>query len=178
MKRKEKDERFDAPPGPWTANVPRVSRPGTAAAAAAAEEVKVEDKVEQQPPPRRGRTPYQMQQRWNKLLNEFDALVKGRLRSPTRTCGDGFCHMWAALGAVQCLDGSGSNEISQRDYSFRMPAMMTRLRELAGRNSCPAEYRENVAKLVPPVYHGVIAAHELQPSTAQQATLTFSEPGT
>jgi len=182
VKRKVKDPRFDPLPLPelWSLNAPRASRSGSSRAAAAAAEVEVQVKVEQ-PLPRRGSkavsTPYQRQQRWNKLLNELDALVKGGLRCPTRTCGDGFCHMWAALGAVQCLDGSGSDDISQRDYSYRMLAMLTRLGEIAGRKSCPAEYREDIAKLVPPEYRGVIAAHELKPSTAQQATLTLSKPG-
>ena len=182
VKRKVKDPRFDPLPLPelWSLNAPRASRSGSSRAAAAAAEVEVQVKVEQ-PLPRRGSkavsTPYQRQQRWKELLNELDALVKGGLRCPTRTCGDGFCHMWAALGAVQCLDGSGSDDISQRDYSYRMLAMLTRLGEIAGRKSCPAEYREDIAKLVPPEYLGVIAAHELKPSTAQQATLTLSKPG-
>ena len=92
-----------------------------------------------------------MQRRWDQLLAEADELCDGRLLKAFSTCGDGFCHQWSALGAVDCLDGKGKGTISQRDYSFRMARMMQRLDELALKKGLADHYKKNIEELLAPL---------------------------
>ena len=174
-KPKVKDEQAPTDDGGlWQMNAPRSSRSASSIAAAAAAPAEKGPGI--QPPPRRAAsakatatlTPAEKQKLWNRLLEELDCLLKGKLTYPSKICGDGFCHLWAAFAAVNCLDGVGGRSVSQRDFTFRMPALCTKLREMAARKTCPCTYVREISQMEPPVYDGVIAASDLKPNTAEQ----------
>jgi len=117
------------------------------------------------------------QDEWNKLVDELDGLLLGSVKKPKTTCGDGFCHLWAALGAVGCLDGLGTTSISQRDFGFRMQKMLREMRNMARDPNLSDELCKRIGTLEKPQYRGCILPGDLHHDNVG-SRMTFRKSGT